>query len=1091
MQLILNQPVTINGYSQPGASANTQVNGSNALPLIELKSANPGFNTAFFINVSDCVIRGLVINNFDVGISINGTIQPGAFHTTITGCFIGTNAAGNLAAPNTYGILVNGSSDNIIGGVSLSARNLISGNTKSGISMSVADGKDSKNNLVAGNLIGTDKSGTGAIGNGNGIFLYQVNGPNTIGAAPPLARNVISGNVLSGISLSDALNTLVIGNYIGTNAAGTGKVGNGYGVFLAGMSVSNKIGTSGAGNLISGNTTDGIRFGNCVGDFCPVDNQVAGNLIGTGADGTSALGNTATGIFMEQAGTLKNTIGGTASDSANVIAFNGAGVISSAGRGNAILRNSIFSNTGPGIDLKGITGPNANDLNDLDTGPNNLQNFPVIASAVSSNGITTLSGTLNSEDNKSYRIEFFANQQCDASGFGEGTTFLSATNVVTSGHNASFSVSFLGFNLNQFITATATDPDGNTSEFSQCRQVTAPSPGNLQFSVGSSYFVSESDGALTVNITRTNGSAGAVTVNYATSNGSATAGSDYTAVSGTLQFGDGVTGQSFNVPITDDSVAEGTENVILTLSNPTGGALLGNPVSVGMWISDDDPDPKVSINDVSIAEGNSGATNANFTVSLSNPSGFQITVDFATMAGGTATPGNDYQSAGGTLTFAPGETSKLATVIVNGDAQQEPNETFVVHLANVWYAGLGDAQGIGTIIDDDAAPTISISDISLGEGNGGTTSFDFSVSLSAASGQTVTVDFSTAGGTATSGVDFQPANNTLTFNPGETSKTITVMVNGDPANEPDETFFVNLSNPINTAIIKTQGVGTIKNDDAPQSAGSLDFSAQTYSVNENGASAVINVKRTGGSSGAVSVQYVTGGGTATDGSDYTSAGGTLNWADGDSSDKSFSLAILEDALNEPGETVSLSLSGPTGGAALGNQSTAVLTIADNDSQPGLSISDASLAEGNSGTTGFNINVTLSAASGQTVNVDYLTADGTALVGGDYQSTGGTLTFAPGETSKTVSVLVNGDTQNELDETFFVNLSNPVNATALKSQGKATVVNDDNASPLQTVQFSEASYSAQEDLGALTITVTRSGDASAAASVDYSTMDDKA
>ena len=818
----ITQAVTINGYSQPGASPNTQMDGSNALLLIELNGANAGVADGLTINVGGCVIRGLVINRFSAGILINGS---GGQKTTITGCFIGTNAAGNVAAPNVHGIELIASSNNTIGGSVLSSRNLISGNSGDGIRItSQPVGVNAKNNLIAGNLIGTDKSGTGAIGNGDGISLEHLTGPNTIGAVPPLPRNVISGNQTDGISLRDADETLVIGNYIGTNAAGTGKVGNTYGVSLEELAFSNKIGNIGSGNLISGNAKNGINIGN----GGPFNNQVLANLIGTRADGTTALGNAFYGVALTN-GTL-NSIGGTVSGSGNVIAFNSGGIAFGGGTGNAIRQNSIFSNTTMGIDLipNGSGNVSPNDLNDPDTGPNNLQNYPVIASAVSQNGITTLGGTLNSESNKSYRIEFFANSQCDNSGYGEGQSFLGALNVVTSGNNAGFNVSFPGFNLNQFITATATDPDGNTSEFSQCTQVTPPLPGSLQFNAASTYIVNEGDGEITINVTRTNGSAGAVTVHYATANGTATAGSDYTAVAGTLQFGDGVTSQSFKVPVTDDPVWEGTETVTLTLSNPTGGALLGNPVSVVMSINNDDPDPTVSIADVSVAEGNGGATPANLMVSLSNASSQSITVDFASVAGGTATLGNDYQSASGTLTFAPGETSKAATVLVNGDAQEEPNETFVVQLSNVTYAQLGKAQGTGTIINDDApaGPAFQFSQASYSVAEG-LSAVTVIITRSGNTSGPASVDYTTSDETATQKSDYEIALGTVSFAPGETSKSVLVLLNSDMYIEGNESFKVVLSNPSGAAL--GQPVTTVNiTDDVPESASNPIDDAQAF-----------------------------------------------------------------------------------------------------------------------------------------------------------------------------------------------------------------------------------------------------------------------
>jgi hypothetical protein len=498
----------------------------------------------------------------------------------------------------------------------------------------------------------------------------------------------------------------------------------------------------------------------------------------------------------------------------------------------------------------------------------------------------------------------------------------------------------------------------------------------------------------------------------------------------------------------------------------------------------------MTIGDAIIIEGNSGQQQMEFSVLLFKTAFQDVTVNYST-ADGTATAPSDYTATSGVLTIPTGSSTGKIVVTVNNDLMFEPDETLTLNLSNPQGATLFKSQGKGTIKNNDSQPTITVSDVQMGEGNSGTTPFSFALSLSNPSYQPITVEYATADGTATAGSDYQAAKATFTFLPGQPFQNVPLMVNvnGDTVIEPDETFFVQLSNPVNASIAKAQGAGTITNDDA-SSSGSLNFTADSYSVNEDAGNATITVERTGGSDGAVSVQYATSDGTATANSDYTATSGTLSWADGDSADKTFTIPIANDGTDELDETVNVTLSNPSGGASLGNPSSAVLTIADDDAQPTISISDISQAEGNSGTTSFSFDVTLSKASGQTVTVDYLTADGTALVGGDYQAASGTLTFAPGETTRSFSVMVNGDTQDEPTETFVVNLSNPSGATITKAQGTGTIVNDDSAAG-PTIQFSQATYAAAEQLGAMTVTVTRSGDVSNAASVDYATADGSA
>lgn len=221
--------------------------------------------------------------------------------------------------------------------------------------------------------------------------------------------------------------------------------------------------------------------------------------------------------------------------------------------------------------------------------------------------------------------------------------------------------------------------------------------------------------------------------------------------------------------------------------------------------------PDISINDVSVNEGNAGTTLATFTVTLSAPSVATVTVDFQTMDNTATLADSDYVMATGTVTFLPGQTSKPINVTINGDTSIEPTETFFVNLSNPTNATMLDGQGVGTITNDDG---ISINDVTLTEGNAGTVTANFTVTLSSASLSTVTVDFATAPNTATSGTDFVANSGTLTFLPGQLTKPVTVMVNGDTLDEINETFFVNLSNATNAPIVDSQGVGTILDDDA-------------------------------------------------------------------------------------------------------------------------------------------------------------------------------------------------------------------------------------------------------------------------------------
>ncbi|MEC3887615.1 putative Ig domain-containing protein [Xanthomonas campestris] len=238
--------------------------------------------------------------------------------------------------------------------------------------------------------------------------------------------------------------------------------------------------------------------------------------------------------------------------------------------------------------------------------------------------------------------------------------------------------------------------------------------------------------------------------------------------------------------------------------------------------------PTLSINDVSVNEGNAGTSNATFTVSLSQPAGAGgVSFDIAT-ADGSATAGVDYVASSLTgQTIPAGSSSATFTVLVNGDTLSEPNETFFVNISNVSGASVSDAQGQGTIVNDDAQPTLSIDDVSVNEGNSGTTTATFTVTLSAASGQTVSVNYASADGTATAGSDYVARSGTLTFAPGTTAQGVAITVNGDTAVEPNETFSVALSGVSNASIARATGTGTIINDDAVVTVGPASLPSAT------------------------------------------------------------------------------------------------------------------------------------------------------------------------------------------------------------------------------------------------------------------------
>jgi uncharacterized repeat protein (TIGR01451 family)/CSLREA domain-containing protein len=392
-------------------------------------------------------------------IVIDGTSQPGFTGTPL----IELNGSGAGAGAN--GLKITAGNSTVKGLVI----NRFAGN---GILITNNGG-----NLIQGNFIGTNVFGTTASGNGGtGVFINLAPN-NTIGGQSAGSGNIISGNGSAGIQIfgGNATGNLILGNFIGTNFEGTVALGNAFdGVFLV-NAPGNIIGgtTAGARNIISGNNLNGVE----ISGSGATGNLVQGNFIGTQSNGTSLLGNALHGVLIN-ASASNNIVGGTAGKAGNVIAFNdGDGVFVDSGTGNALFLNSIFSNAGLGINL-GVEGITSNDTEDGDSGANNLQNFPVLTTAVSNGGSTTIQGTFNSTPGTSFRVEFFFSGTCDPSGNGEGANILGVTTLTTDGSgNASVNATFpVLIPVGQVVTATVTDSNQNTSEFSSCVTVTLTPP---------------------------------------------------------------------------------------------------------------------------------------------------------------------------------------------------------------------------------------------------------------------------------------------------------------------------------------------------------------------------------------------------------------------------------------------------------------------------------------------------------------------------------------------------------------------------------------------------------------------------------------
>jgi len=1055
--LPISTDVIVDGTTQPGSGAGPfiLIDGQNLVTV--------GFDFAIASGL-DVTIQGLAIGRFtQAGIK---TYQSGG-GVTIKRCHIGVGLDGLTAMPNGDGIIARintfGGSSLVLGDAS-GGGNVISGNADMAVEITdTGVGAKLATLTLQGNTIGLGSDGMTAVPNLSGGIRVNIQfGAITIGGSVA-GRNVISGNggsgyITSGFLQADSI--LVSHNYIGVAQDGiTARGNNGSGAILVGKQYTVES------NIVASNSANGLFF-----TTCSLTSPIRGNRIGIALDG-SPRGNGGSGIHWDfQSGGL---IGGPGADQ-NIVAYNaGAGIRIEDGSAE-IDANSIFENGQLGIDIGTTNVVDANDANDVDTGfGNNLQNRPAILTAVRSGGATYVTGSVASAPSTAYWIRVFSSTTADPSGFGEGETFLGEVSVTTNASgNAGFNFTTAGAPAGSFVTATATSAGGDTSEFSNALIVSIPP----QFRFTAPTHSTGESGNVAVSIERTGDPSGGASVGWSTMAGSAS-GTDFTGGSGTAIFVPGQIVHVLNIPIAPDTIDEGLESFNVTLSAPSAGYEVGTPAVTTVDITDDDPPPSISIAGTSTNEGNAGNTPLTFNVTLSAASGQTIAIDYTT-SNGTAAAGSDYAAAAGMLTFAAGETSKTIVVQLTGDSAIELDETFTVTLSNPSNVTLGTNVATGTIVNDDGAPSITIDDVAIVEGDSGTSTALFTLTLSGPTASTVTVGWSTSDGAATAGDDYEPGSGTATFAPGDLTAAIAVTINGDVLIEDNETFFVDLAGPANATLADAQGGGTIADDD-----GTPSLSINDPAVVE-GVTATFTVTLAPASALPVTVAYATSNGTADDASDYAAATNTLTFAPGETS-KPIDIATTSDAIAEAVEQFAVTLSSPSG-ATIGDAN-ATATIIDDDGAPRVTIGNASSPEGGGGTLTFTID--LSHASASPIDVTWSTADDTATAGSDYTSAGATITFAPGETSKSVDVTISDDALVEPDETFFVQLTGATNATITGDEGVGTIANDDGA-----VTVSIANVTANEGTGGattFTFDVTLNVASADTITVPWATADDTA
>ncbi len=584
--------------------------------------------------------------------------------------------------------------------------------------------------------------------------------------------------------------------------------------------------------------------------------------------------------------------------------------------------------------------------------------------------------------------------------------------------------------------------------------------GVLRFTTPTSTAV-ETAGLAPLTITRTGGAFGTVSVTVSTVGGSATAGQDYTATSKTITFAEGVLTQVVDVPVLNDTAIEGNETVNLSFSNYSG---CGLPGPSGLLTITDDDDGSCTSWAIDI-------NNALLRFSCDTPGTIVSQTPVTGLQPNERLVGIDFRPATGqlfALGITGGNSGRLYTLNLGTGAASLVGGNFALPQS----AGVG----AGTNYEIDFNPTVDrlrvVSDsrdnFRLNPDTGGIAGVDTALTPGSvvvgaaydrnyvASPQPATtlygIDSNTDQLVTVGGINSTPSPNTgavtaignLGFNTGN-------VVGFDVINGAEQTAYALLSlnnlPALFTIDLATGAATPVGNTDfgfplvdiAIAPAGTVQFSAGGYTVSEGAGVATITVTRTGGNCGSIVVTASTSNGTAAAPGDYTAVNTTLTFPEGVTT-RTFAIPIVDDNVDELDEAVNLTLSANIGGR-ITSPATAILTIADNDLSA-ISINDVSIAEGTAGASNAVFTVTLSNPSSQNVAVNFATANGTAVAGSDYTATAGTVTFNPGDTSKTVPVSVLGDTLYEANETFFVNLSNAVNGAIADEQGIGLIVNDD-------------------------------------------------
>ncbi|TWT83200.1 Serine-aspartate repeat-containing protein F precursor [Planctomycetes bacterium CA13] len=640
------------------------------------------------------------------------------------------------------------------------------------------------------------------------------------------------------------------------------------------------------------------------------------------------------------------------------------------------------------------------------------------------------------------------------------------------------------------VTRDRLQIDEDASFTINATQFNVAQPGSFAItaSVGT---VNEGDPAAFV-ITRTDGSEGSVTVNYNTVDGTAVAPGDYTAVTaGSVTFAAGETTKTITITTIDDAVEETAENFSVTLSSVSAGEIGMATAQVTIPANDTvTPQPgafSITADSASVDEGSTAA----FTITRANGTDGEVTVTFSTVDGTAVAPGDYTAINTGTVVFADGETTKTVNVTTINDTVEEGAETFSVTISDVTSGTIATTTAQVTIPANDVVVvqpgtfSIAADNASVDEGSPAS----FTITRAGGSDGIVTVSYNTVDGTAVAPGDYTavPAGS-VTFAAGETTKTISVTTINDTIEEVAENFSVTLSDvTAGTIGTATAQVTMPANDTVVAQPGTFSIAADNASVNE-GSPATFTITRANGSDGSVTVSYDTVDGTAVAPGDYTAvAAGSVVFAAGETT-KTISVTTIDDTAEEVAENFSVTLSNVTAGTI--GTATAQVTIPANDTvvvQPGtfsIAADNATVSEGSDAT----FTITRSGGSDGSVTVSYNTVNGTAVAPGDYTAVAaGSVVFAAGETTKTISVTTIDDTAEEAAENFSVTLSEVSAGTIGTDTAQVTIpANDIPVAQPGTFSVSANNATVNEG-GTATFTITRTGGSDGEVTVSFNTV----